>query len=306
MQEQPQNHGWNAKSKFIFINSPTGESPKQHLGRGTQVGTQALRSSVHARGSSPGRGEQAAARWSGSCGTPPWLGPQRCQRVLGRPWAWPSARHKSTGACRRADFAVAGRPGWCQSRLPDSRRGIPTAQQAAPTSPPSCLSGQQNQLLWGASYVTPGWQLSGALLLTSPGCRWRSAPPWTSMGCRDTACLTMRPWGCRGISAPAPGAPPPPASSPTLESEELLLSHLLTPLSHCSLFPFLTILSQRCYHCCWWAWPWPVAGPSWSQLPLGLLDMGEASSSFSEAIPVAPLLPKPCKPDTCDLLRNYF
>ena len=48
---------------------------------------------------------------------------------------------------------------------------------------------------------------------SSPGCRWISAPPWTSLGCRGTACLTMVfPTGCRGISAPTPGAPPPPPS----------------------------------------------------------------------------------------------
>ncbi|KAK4826739.1 LOW QUALITY PROTEIN: hypothetical protein QYF61_010992 [Mycteria americana] len=47
---------------------------------------------------------------------------------------------------------------------------------------------------------------------SSMGCRWIPAPPLTSMGCRGTACLTMVfTTGCRGISAPAPGAPPPPS-----------------------------------------------------------------------------------------------
>ena len=58
---------------------------------------------------------------------------------------------------------------------------------------------------------------------------WIFAPPVTSMGCRGTACLTMVfTMGCRGISAPAPGAPPPPPSSLTLVSAELFLSHILS------------------------------------------------------------------------------
>lgn len=48
-QEQPQTHGWNAKSKFFFVTSRTGGSPKHHLGRGTQAGTQAPQSLVCAR-----------------------------------------------------------------------------------------------------------------------------------------------------------------------------------------------------------------------------------------------------------------
>jgi len=88
------------------------------------------------------------------------------------------------------------------------QRGLPTESQ-----PPSGI-----HLLWHG--------------VPSTGCRWRSAPPWTSMGCRGTACLTMVfSTGCRGISAPAPGAPPPPPSSLALVSAELFLSHRLTPLS---------------------------------------------------------------------------
>ena len=48
-QEQPQNHGWNAKSKFIFITSQVEGSPKQHPGRGTQVWTDAPQRLVLAR-----------------------------------------------------------------------------------------------------------------------------------------------------------------------------------------------------------------------------------------------------------------
>jgi len=60
---------------------------------------------------------------------------------------------------------------------------------------------------------------------------WTSGPLWTSMGFKGSACLTMVfSTGCRGISAPAPGAPPPSPSALTLVSAELLLSHCVTPL----------------------------------------------------------------------------
>jgi len=124
---------------------------------------------------------------------------------------------------------------------------------------------------------------------SSPGCRWVSAPLWTSTGSSRTACLAMVfSTGCRGISAPAPGAPPPPPSAQTLMSAELFLSHRLT-LSGCSCCypgvfssPFLTMLSQRHYRCRRWARPRLAVGLSWSRLALALLDMGEASGTFSQ------------------------
>jgi len=45
--------------------------------------------------------------------------------------------------------------------------------------------------------------------------------------------------GCRGISLPAPGAPPPPPSLLTCMSTELFLSHIFTPPTCCSFFPCL-------------------------------------------------------------------
>ena len=64
---------------------------------------------------------------------------------------------------------------------------------------------------------------------------------------------------------------------------DLGVCRVLTPLSGCKchytgVFSSL-ILSQRCYHHHWWAWLWPVLGPSWSQLELALLDVEETSSS---------------------------
>jgi len=136
----------------------------------------------------------------------------------------------------------------------------------------------------------------------SMGCRWISAPAWTSTGCRGTACLTrVFSTVCRGTSALVPGAPPAPAFSLTLVSAELFLSHILTPFSSCKMplcrcfYTFLNGLPQRHYHCHRWARPWPTVGPSWSQLALALLDVGEASSSFSQKPSLQPPhLLKPC------------
>jgi len=83
---------------------------------------------------------------------------------------------------------------------------------------------------------------------SSLGCRWITSPLWTSMACSRTACLTMVcSMGCRGISAPAPGAPPTCPSSPTLVFAGLFLSHSLTILSGCKMplcrvFSFLKYL----------------------------------------------------------------
>jgi len=89
---------------------------------------------------------------------------------------------------------------------------------------------------------------------SSTSCRWTSAPPWTAMGCRGTVCLTMvLHYEMQGkVATPASRAPPPPPSSLTLVSAELFLSHHLTPLSQllsiAGFFPFLNMLSLRCYH----------------------------------------------------------
>ena len=122
------------------------------------------------------------------------------------------------------------------------QHGSPAGSQVLPANllqhgllyPWGHRSCQEPAPAWASHRVTASFGHPPALAWgpLSRGCRWISAPLWTSMGCRGTACLTMVfPMGCRGISAPAPGAPPPPPSSLTLVSAELFLSHLLTPLS---------------------------------------------------------------------------
>jgi len=140
------------------------------------------------------------------------------------------------------------------------QRGSPTGSQALPancSSVDSSLHGSagpgrillQHGLLMG-SQPSLGFHLRG---VPSTGCWWISVPPWTSMDCKGRACLTMVfITGCRGISALASGAHPHRPSSLTLVSAELYLSCILNPLLWqllCgNLSPFLSILSQRCYH----------------------------------------------------------
>lgn len=69
-------------------------------------------------------------------------------------------------------------------------------------------------------------------------------------GLQSQSCLSMLfTTGCRGISAPTPGAAPPPPSLQALVSAELSLSHILTSFSSshccCSFFPLLNLLLQR-------------------------------------------------------------
>jgi len=122
-------------------------------------------------------------------------------------------------------------------------------------------------------------------------------------GCRGKVCLTMLcSMDCRGISAPAPGAPPLPSSALALVSAELFLSHVLTPLywllCH-SCYLFLNMLSQRRYQCRWWARPWPSVGPSQSQLVTGSVRHGGGFwHLLTEVTPVALQLPKPCHINT--------
>ena len=94
---------------------------------------------------------------------------------------------------------------------------------------PGACSMLEQGLPWGHSLLRASTCSSVG---SSTGFRWVSAPLWTSMGYGRTACLTTVFFtGCRGISALAPGATPPPALSLTLVSADLFLSHVLPPLS---------------------------------------------------------------------------
>lgn len=102
--------------------------------------------------------------------------------------------------------------------------------------------------------------------------------------------------GLQGKLCSVPGVPPPSPSALTLVSAghdtfSLPLTWLLG--SAAAFSPVLNTLSQSCYHC--------IDGLSlcqWSQLIMALLDLGEASGSFSMnslcSPPPWPLLPKPC------------
>jgi len=98
---------------------------------------------------------------------------------------------------------------------------------------------------------------------------WICAPTWSSMGCRETTQVIMVfSRGCRGIFAPALGAPPPPPSS-------------LTLVSGAESIPDGLIFGQ------WWVnfeadWNWLC--PTWGQL----LVSSHRSHSCSTSSPPRP------------------
>ena len=116
--------------------------------------------------------------------------------------------------------------------------------QVLPGACPSTSFPQDHSFLWESTCFS---------VESSTGCSYISVPLCTSMDWRGTVCLSVVfTTSSRGISAPAPEAPPPPPSSLTLMPAELFLSHSLTHLSqllpHSKFFPFLSMLSQRHYH----------------------------------------------------------
>ncbi|KAM9590844.1 uncharacterized protein ACIBXB_005893 [Morphnus guianensis] len=199
------------------------------------------------------------------------------------------------------------------------QHGSPTGSQVLPENLLHGLLSTDPQVLPGAC-SSAGFPRGHSLLWeptcsgvgSSTGCRWISAPPRTSMDCRGTACLTMVfTTGCRGISALAPGAPPPPPSSLTLVSAGLFLLHVLTPLSGChfclsqQLFSFLKNVITE-------ALPLSLIGlalaSSGSVLePAGIGSVGHSGSFqqlLTEATPVTPPLPKPCHTKPIQTLRQ--
>ena len=142
---------------------------------------------------------------------------------------------------------------------------------------------------------------------SSPGCRWRSAPPWTSVGCRGTACLTMVfPRGCSGISAPAARAPPPLSSSLTWGSAGVFhVFSLFQLLFHSHFFPLLKSVIPE-------ALPLSLVGsalPSSGSVlePAGIGSVGHRGSFqqlLTEATPVTLMLPKPCHTNPIQHLIN--
>jgi len=135
----------------------------------------------------------------------------------------------------------------------------------------------------------------------STGYRWISAPSWTSMVCRGTNCLTMVfIMSCRGkLSALVSRAPPPPPSSLTLVSAELLLSHSLTPLSlllfHCSFSPLLKYVTTEVLPPSLIGLALASGGPILEPAGTGFIRHGRSFSQLlTEATPIALPLPKSC------------
>jgi len=146
------------------------------------------------------------------------------------------------------------------------QRGSPMGSQALPANLLLCgllspwvrRSWQESAPVRGTPWVHSFLQAStcsgmGSLPQATGGYLLYCGPPWL----QGTACLTMVfSVGCRAISAPAPGALPPPPSAVTLVSAEMFRSHSLTLLPsllfhhRVFFFLFLNMLSQRCYHRC--------------------------------------------------------
>ena len=130
-----------------------------------------------------------------------------------------------------ADLQEQTAPAWVPHRV-TSPASKPALAWAPPSTGPQVLPGACSSVgfPWGHSLL----QVHPSALVWGPpqAAGGISPPPHpSSMGCRGTACFTMvvSP-GCKGISALAPGAPPPPPSALTLVSAEFLTS------SHSSLW----------------------------------------------------------------------
>jgi len=133
---------------------------------------------------------------------------------------------------RAAVLQEKGAPAWVPHGV-TSPASKPAPAWAPLSTQPQVLAGACSSagFPWGHSLLQAS---TCSVVGSSTGCRWRSAPPWTSMDCRGTACLTMAfTMGCRGISALAPGAPPP-SPSLTLVSAELFHTYSLLFLAEFS------------------------------------------------------------------------
>lgn len=139
-------------------------------------------------------------------------------------------------------------------------------------------------------FSSPGFPWDDSLLLTST-CSGGGVIHGLQVDlCIPTVLLVLQghsPWSpwAGGESALATGVAAAPPSPLTLVPAGLFLSHILILLfsgpNYCctaSFFPFLSMLS----HTVDVDLPCQVVGPSWSQLPLAHLGMGEASASFPQ------------------------
>lgn len=133
--------------------------------------------------------------------------------------------------------------------------------------------------------MTMGYNPRGTGWSSVGSCRYcrriSAASPWTSLGCMGTAFLATActPF-CKGISAP-----PPLLFTALGVSGPASLTYSHSPLPAVlaqSFLPYLNILSQRCYQCCWENQLQPAGRPSWTQLEFALPNMGATSGVFSQ------------------------
>jgi len=179
---------------------------------------------------------------------------------------------------------------------------VPTRSQALPAnllqrgllSPLVCRSWQEPAPVRAPHGVTDSF-------------RHRPAPVWSPFhGLQVEICSTMDIHGLQGHSLPHHGlhhelqgkalcSGISSTSSPSFFTDLGVCRVVFLTPSHSSLnchltqsffLPLLNMLSQRRYHCRWFAWPWPEVGPSYSQLRLALSNVGEASRSFSQKPPL--------------------
>lgn len=141
---------------------------------------------------------------------------------------------------------------------------------------------------------TPAWASPGVTTpfrhppAQYPPSWWISASLWSPCA-QGLSCLTLGcPMGCRGISAPAPGAPPAPPAL-TWVSAGLFLSYILTPLFGYSCpgfsLPPKSVISGAVALSLMGSASASI-GSVWSWLALDLLDMREVPGSYSQKPPL--------------------
>lgn len=170
--------------------------------------------------------------------------------------------HSSMGPFHRVQ-AQSFRHRLFQSRFPMCYSSCQKTSSSMGSPPQATVTSRKSSPAWAPLHETVparsllqcGLSMSSDTFMTHPPTAVRgpsqaavhiSAPPWSSTGCRGIMCFTMIfSTGFRGISVPAPAAPPPNHSSLTLVYAELFLFSCFFP--HSSLVLQCSSLSQICF-----------------------------------------------------------